>query len=283
MAGGLTTFTYTPGNGRTIGDGSSQVITFDVYGPYFIAELWGCMGSGTYLAGFGRNPGRGTRLKAKIPMPPGPTTVELRCGGRAYAGDNFSGSITAFDGYNGGGFHANVRYNHGSGGGMTDVRPVGGGVLDCWLIAPGGGASSDWGDGLYNSSYPGGDAGGAVGSDSPNFGFGVAGGGTQTAGGVGTPGGSGLANPGSLGLGGNGIGNATGGGGGGGGGYYGGAGGKGWDGHGGGGGSWFIHPNATDVEYDIGTWTGNGQAVIQRFTTPQGGWHVGSINWSATW
>lgn len=277
----LSTFSYAPGQGRTVGDGSSQVIHFVAYPPYFVAELWGCGGSGSNVNP-SRRAGQGTRVKARIDLPgSAPVGVELRCGGRAYAGDNFSGSVTPFDGFNGGGFHSGHRYSIGSGGGMTDVRPDGGTIDDAWVIAAGGGAKADWGDGLGNSSYGGGDAGapGATAPDAPNFGYGIGHGASQVAGGYGDAGGIGTANPGTKGQGGTGIGTSTGGGGGGGGGYWGGCGGKGWDGHGGSAGSSRVKPVASVVllNYDAGLWTGLGQAVIQRFTEAQvlpGHWHL---------
>jgi hypothetical protein len=214
-------------------------------------------------------PGRPGRVYAIIPVSPGE---------KLYV---FVGGSGTHGGFNGGGTGGTPSSSYGNypgnpGGGASDVRAGGTGILDRIIVAAGGGGAGQ-SNVSYGSDY-GGNGGGEVGkmgaggggASSPDGGGG--GGGTQREGGAGGAAGysysSGRGKPGgggTLGLGGNGgdsICDVAGGGGGGGGGYYGGGGGGGAaltfycyypsQGGGGGGGSSYVEPSAIKSR----VWTG---------------------------
>ncbi|MEZ4713427.1 MAG: glycine-rich protein [Caldilineaceae bacterium] len=205
-------------------------------------DLYGAAGGGGPASS-----GLGGRVTATLAVTPG-ASYQVRVGIWGYAT-----GIPA--GYNGGGD------GYADGGGASDVRGGAFGLADRLLVAGGGGGT---GGGLDVSAsgggaggYPSGGAGGAGGG----------GGGTQTAGGAGgvsTVNGS----AGTLGQGGaggiwDGPGSTGGRGGGGGGGYYGGGGGGGGGvTGGGGGGSSYATPAATNVSFQSGVRSENGQVII---------------------
>ena len=207
--------------------------TFDLYG----AEG----GGGSGFAGLGG------RVTATLAVTPG-ASYQVRVGVWGFAT-----GIPA--GYNGGGARGAGGSGAGQvGGGASDVRGGAFGLADRLLVAGGGGGTGSV------------DTGAAGAGGYPNGGTSGGGGGTQTAGGVG---GVGAANgsAGSLGQGGAGgslTGPGTRGGGGGGGGYYGGGGGGGstdTSGNGGGGSS-YATPAATNVSFQNGVRSQNGQVII---------------------
>ena len=204
--------------------------TFDLYG----AEG----GGGSGFAGLGG------RVTATLAVTPG-ASYQVRVGVWGFA--------TGIPrGYNGGGAGGSGGSGAGrDGGGASDVRGGAFGLADRLLVAGGGGGTGSLSTGATGAGgYPSGGAGGG-------------GGGTQTAGGVGEANGS----AGTLGQGGAGgsqTGPGTRGGGGGGGGYYGGGGGRGGRdvSSNGGGGSSYATPAATNVSFQNGVRSQNGQVII---------------------
>jgi hypothetical protein len=221
-------------------------------------------------------PGRPGRLSAIIPVSPGE---------KLYV---FVGGSGADGGFNGGGAGPNTsrsRYSGNAGGGASDVRLGGPGIVNRIIVAAGGGGA---GQAIltYDTDY-GGNGGGLVGK--PGGGAGASGvggrggqGGTQSEGGAGGAGGSTTSGclrgrsggGGDLGFGGNGGsggGQNAGGGGGGGGGYYGGGGGGGGganyycsfpvQGGGGGGGSSYVEPSAIKSRMWTG-WKSKGDGLV---------------------
>jgi hypothetical protein len=221
-------------------------------------------------------PGRPGRVSAIIPVRPGE---------KLYVFVGGSGTDGGFNGGGTGGFNTSRGYPGNAGGGASDVRVGGTGVLDRIIVAAGGGGA---GQAIltYDTDY-GGNGGGLVGKPgggggSSGVGGGGGQGGTQSAGGAGGSGGSTYSGclrghsggGGDLGLGGNGGnggGNNAGGGGGGGGGYYGGGGGGGAganyycsfpvQGGGGGGGSSYVEPSATKSRMWTG-WKAKGDGLV---------------------
>ena len=204
--------------------------TFDLYG----AEG----GGGSGFAGLGG------RVTATLAVTPG-ASYQVRVGVWGFA--------TGIPrGYNGGGAGGSGNSGAGrDGGGASDVRGGAFGLADRLLVAGGGGGTGSLNTGAAGAGgYPSGGASGG-------------GGGTQTAGGVGEANGS----AGTLGQGGAGgsqTGPGTRGGGGGGGGYYGGGGGRGGRdvSSNGGGGSSYATPAATNVSFQNGVRSQNGQVII---------------------
>jgi hypothetical protein len=219
-------------------------------------------------------PGRPGRVYATIPV---------------HSGDNlyvFVGGSGAHGGFNGGGAGGagyQRSYAGNPGGGASDIRVGGTGILDRIIVAAGGGGAGQ-AIRTYSTHY-GGDGGGLVGKNGAGGGTsgnggGGGGGGTQGAGGAGgSGGGAGCCQEGSrggggdLGLGGNGGDSDSynaGGGGGGGGGYYGGGGGGGAGGNyygqstqggGGGGGSSYVEPSALKSRMWTG-WKAKGDGLV---------------------
>ncbi len=232
-------------------------------------------------AGFSSYPstdtaGRPGRVYAIIPVHPG-DTLYVFVGG--------SGSHGGFNGGGAGGAYYSGSYAGNPGGGASDVRVAGTGILDRVIVAAGGGGAGQ-AIRTYGSDY-GGNGGGLVGKNGAGGGSsgsdgGGGTGGTQHRGGSGGAGGSnyyGNGQPGGggdLGSGGNG-GDArcsnAGGGGGGGGGYYGGGGGGGGaatdyyctyypaQGGGGGGGSSYVEPTAIKSRMWTG-WKAKGNGLV---------------------
>jgi hypothetical protein len=209
-------------------------------------------------------PGRPGRVYVIIPVSPGDTLYV------------FVGGSGAHGGFNGGGAGA-YSTSHGRGnpgGGASDVRVGGTGILDRIIVAAGGGGAGQ-ANNIYGTN-PGGNGGGLAGKNGGGGGSsgsgGGGGGGTQSAGGSGGAGAYGYfgdgqsGGGGDLGSGGNGGNGESGAeyagnnGGGGGGGYYGGGGGGGGgdasyyltQGGGGGGGSSYVEPSAIKSRM----WTG---------------------------
>jgi hypothetical protein len=214
-------------------------------------------------------PGRPGRVSAIIPVSPGE---------KLYV---FVGGSGTDGGFNGGGAGA-YSTSHGAGnpgGGASDVRVGGTGILERIIVAAGGGGAGE-ADNIYGTN-PGGNGGGLFGKDGgggASYGSGDGGkGGTQSQGGAGGAGaygyfGSGRpGGGGDLGSGGNGGDGAeyAGNGGGGGGGYYGGGGGGGGgdafyhltQGGGGGGGSSYVEPSAIKSRMWTG-WKAKGDGLV---------------------
>jgi len=238
-----------------------------------LINVWGAQGSPTVSGG---TSGKGAYMSGKMDVNPG-DWIYVNVGG--------------LDGYNGGGEGGygnptdGVADYAGSGGGASDIRIGGTGLIDRKIVAGGGGgAGRHYVNGTCQPCGVGGDGGdggtlvGVDGMDAVDGGYGanIGGGGkggTQSAGGAGGLGTEGNpGNPGTLGNGGIGIdGEYSVAGGGGGGGYYGGGSGvnansspgSGVAGSGGGGGSSYY--DAVSVAYINslpGIRTGNGLVTI---------------------
>jgi hypothetical protein len=220
-------------------------------------------------------PGRPGRVYAIVPVTPGEKLYVFVGASGSDGGFNGGGNSGATDSGSG-------SYSGNPGGGASDVRAGGTGILDRIIVAAGGG-----GAGQSNYTYgvdAGGNGGGLAGKKGGGGGAsgqngGGGGGGTQRKGGAGGAGGSNYSNKGdsggggTLGLGGNGgsshCSNA-GVGGGGGGGYYGGGGGGAASifycdypsqGGGGGGGSSYVEPSAIKSRMWTG-WKAKGDGLV---------------------
>lgn len=220
-------------------------------------------------------PGRPGRVYAIIPV---------HGGAKVYVFVGGSGSDGGFNGGGTGGAPSRSRgYPGNPGGGASDVRLGGTGILDRIIVAAGGGGA---GQAILTYGYDyGGDGGGLSGKPGAglygSYGGGGGGGGTQQQGGAGGAGGSAYSRNGqpggggNLGTGGNGGDSgcaAAGGGGGGGGGYYGGGGGGAGaapyncyyyptQGGGGGGGSSYVEPSAIKSRMWTG-WKSKGDGLV---------------------
>jgi hypothetical protein len=221
------------------------------------------------------NPGRPGRVYA---------IIAVHGGEKLFVFVGGSGADGGFNGGGDGGSPSEGSYAGNPGGGASDVRVGGVGILDRIIVAAGGGGAGQ-SIRYYGSSYGGNGGGltGQTGGGGGSYGAGGGGGagGTQSAGGAGGAGGSTYrgrggqsGGGGTLGLGGNGGDTGycyAGGGGGGGGGYYGGGGGGGGasqeycygsaQGGGGGGGSSYVEPSAIKSRMWAG-WKSTGDGLV---------------------
>ncbi len=198
-------------------------------------------------------PGNGNAVSAKLTVKAG-SVLYINVGGQ--------GGL-AFGGYNGGGDGGSLSTTSCStgGGGATDIRLSASNLTTRLIVAGGGGGN--YGATGGNGGYPSGESASRYTSANTCRINQLAGGGTQTAGGVGGITCVFVGYPGSFGDGGSGYEYYSGGGGGG---YYGGGGGA---YSGGGGGSSYCGPACSDVSYSEGTCCGNGSVVIF-FNSPSG-------------
>jgi hypothetical protein len=222
------------------------------------------------------NPGRPGRVYAIVPVSPGDKLYVFVGGSGANGGFNGGGT--------GGAPSRTGDYPGNPGGGASDVRAAGTGILDRIIVAAGGGGAGQ-SNLAYGTDY-GGNGGGLTGKSGgggtdKSVDGGGGGGGTQRQGGSGGAGGYEYSygygqsgGGGTLGLGGNGGDSSCknqGGGGGGGGGYYGGGGGGGGgavygcdypsQGGGGGGGSSYVEPGAIKSRMWTG-WKTKGDGLV---------------------